>query len=80
MNPKAWQIMDTIEHKIVKIQIGSNLFHTITKTQFPIQLVVTQTIHCSQGLILDCLTFDLINVTKPSLTYIALLRVHSKKI
>jgi len=49
------------------------------KIQFPIQLVITQTIHRSQGLIFECLTFDLINVTKPGLTYIPLLRVHSKE-
>ncbi len=43
--------------------------------RIPIQLVMTQTIHRSNGLTLDCLTFDLINVTKHGLTYIALLRV-----
>ncbi len=29
-----------IKRKIAKIQIGSNLSHTITRIQFPIQLVV----------------------------------------
>jgi ATP-dependent exoDNAse (exonuclease V) alpha subunit len=49
------------------------------KIQFLIQLVATRTIHCSQGLTLDRLTFDLTSVTKHGLTYIALSRVRSKK-
>jgi hypothetical protein len=44
------------------IQIGSNSFHTITKTKFPIQLDATCTIHRSQGLTLDYLTFDPTNI------------------
>jgi hypothetical protein len=48
------------------------------KIQFPIQLTTTWTIHCSQGLTFSCLTFNLTGVTKYGLTYIALLRVHSK--
>jgi len=39
---------------------------------------MAQTIHYSQGLTLDHLTFDLLGVTKYGLTYIALSRVHWK--
>jgi ATP-dependent exoDNAse (exonuclease V) alpha subunit len=46
-----------IERKVVEIQIGNNPFHTITKNQFPIQLVTSCTIHHSQGLTLDHLAF-----------------------
>jgi hypothetical protein len=46
------------------------------RIQFPIQLVATQIIHRSQGLTLDCLTFDSTNVTKHGLTYTTLSRVH----
>jgi hypothetical protein len=53
----------TIEHPISKdIQIGSNSSHIITRTQFPIQLDVTHTIHWTQGLILDWLAFNPTNV------------------
>jgi hypothetical protein len=68
-----------IECKIVKIQIGSNPFHTIAKIQLPIQLVAKRIIHHSQGLILNHLTFDQTNVIKHGLTYIALSKVRSKK-
>jgi hypothetical protein len=37
------------------------------------------TIHCSQGLTFDCLTFDSIGVTKDGLTCITLSKVHSTK-
>ncbi len=52
------------------IQIGSNSSHIITRTQFPIQLATTCTIHQTQGLTLDYLTFDHTNVYKLGLTYI----------
>jgi hypothetical protein len=68
-----------IECKIVEIQIGNNPSHTITIIQFPTQLVVAQTIHRSQGLTLDCLTFDMTGVTKHGLRYTTLSRVFSKK-
>jgi hypothetical protein len=51
------------------IQIGSNSFHTITKTKFPIQLAATCTIYRSQGLTLHYLTFDPTNIYKHGLTY-----------
>jgi len=50
------------------IQIGSNSFHIITRTQFPIQLVVKHIIHRAQGLTLDYLAFDPTNVYKHGLT------------
>jgi hypothetical protein len=68
-----------IEHKIVEIQIGSNPFHTITRVQLPIYLVATRTIHHSQGLIYNHLTFDPTGVTIHGLTYIELSRVRSKE-
>jgi hypothetical protein len=49
------------------------------RIQFPIQLIVTQTIHRSQKLTFDCLTFHIIDVTKLGLTYTTLLRVCSKE-
>jgi hypothetical protein len=52
------------------IQIDSNSFHIITRTQFPIQLDATHTIHQTQRLTLDYLTFDPTNVYKHGLTYI----------
>ena len=33
------------------VEVGSNFTHKITRTQFPIQLVVAHTIHQAQGLI-----------------------------
>ncbi len=51
------------------IQIGSNSSHIIARTQFPIQLVATYTVHQTQGLTLDYLAFDPTNVYKHGLTY-----------
>jgi len=51
------------------IQISSNSFHIITRTQFPIQLAATRTIHQTQGLTLDYLEFGLTNVYKHGLIY-----------
>ncbi len=61
------------------IQIGSNSPHIITRTQFPIQLDATCTIHQAQGLTLDYLTFDPTNVYKHGLTYTTLSRVKTKE-
>jgi hypothetical protein len=61
------------------IQIGSNSFHIITRTQFPIQLATTHTIHQAQGLTLDYLTFDPIKVYKHGLTYTTFFHVKKKK-
>jgi hypothetical protein len=40
------------------------------KIQFPIQLITTCILHCSQRLSIDCLTFDPIGVIRHGLTYI----------
>jgi hypothetical protein len=61
------------------IQIGSNSSHIITTTQFPIQLDAACTIHQTQGLSLDYLTFDPTNVYKHGLTYITFSRVKKKE-
>jgi len=49
------------------IQISSNSTHVITRTQFPIQLVVARMVHQAQGLTLDYLPFDPNNVHKHDL-------------
>jgi len=56
----------------LKIQIGSNPFHVITRIQFPIHLFARCTIHCAQGLTLNRLEFNQIGVTKHGLTYTTL--------
>jgi len=70
----------TIEPISKDIQIGSNSLHIITRTQFPIQLVMTRTVHQAQGLTLDYLTFDPNNVHKHGLTYTKLFHVKKKEI
>ncbi len=62
------------------IQISSNYFHIITKTQFPIQLVATRTIHQTPGLTLDYLKFGLTNVYKHGLIYITFSSVKKNEI
>jgi hypothetical protein len=61
------------------IQIGSNFAHIITRTQYPIQLVITCIVHRTQGLKLDYLAFDLNNVHKHGLTYTKLFHVKRKE-
>jgi hypothetical protein len=51
------------------IQIGSIFLNIIIRTQFLIQLVITHTIHQTQGLTFDFLTFDPTDVYKHGLTY-----------
>jgi hypothetical protein len=51
-----------------KIQIGSNAFYTIIRTQFHIQLALAHTIHHTQGLTLYYLAFHLTYVYKHELT------------
>jgi hypothetical protein len=53
-----------IEPIIEDIKISENRSHIITRIQVPIQLIGTRTIHLSQGLSLDELAFDPINVKK----------------
>ncbi len=57
------------------IQIGPNSSHVITRTQFPIQLTTTCTIHWAKGITFDYLTFDPTNVYKHGLTYTSLFHV-----
>jgi hypothetical protein len=52
----------------------------ITKIQFPIQLTITRTIHRSQGLSLDELVFDPINVLKNGYVYNIILHSNKRKI
>jgi hypothetical protein len=73
----AWTSIETISKDI---QIGSKKINIIIKTQFPIQLATTHTIHSTQGLTLDCLGSDPINVYKHGLTYITLSHVKKKEI
>jgi hypothetical protein len=68
-----------IEQNIIKIQIGSNPIHTVTRIQFPIQLAIGLTIHYAKGLSFDCLAFDPSDVTKHDLTYTMLFCICSKK-
>ncbi len=62
------------------IKVCSSSSHIITRTQFPIQLVVAHTRHWAQGLTLDYLAFDLTNVYKHGLPYTTLSCVKKKKI
>jgi len=66
----TWTPIEPISNDI---QIGSNSSHIIIRTQIPIQLAIACTIHRTQGLTLDYLTFDPTNVYKHGLTYITLL-------
>jgi hypothetical protein len=68
-----------IEYISKDIQIGLNSSHIMTRTQFPIQLVATCTIHRTHGLTLDYLTFDPTNVYKHGLTYISFSFSHVEK-
>jgi hypothetical protein len=61
-----------IEPIIKYIRVGKSQSFIITRIQFSIQLVITKTIHGSQGLSLDELAFDPTNVLKNELTYITL--------
>ncbi len=61
------------------IQIGSNSFHIITRTQFPIQLATTCIIHWTQGLTFDYLAFDPTNDYKHGLTSTPFFHVKKKE-
>jgi len=66
----TWTVIEPVSKYI---QISSNSFHIIRKTQFPIQLVVACIIHQAQGLTLDYLAFDPINIYEHGLTHTTLL-------
>jgi hypothetical protein len=62
----------SIELIIKDIKVGKSQSFILTMIQFSIQLATTRIIHCFQGLSLDELVFDHINVKKHGLTYITL--------
>jgi hypothetical protein len=64
---------------IKNIRIGKNQVHIITKFQFPIQLVITRTIHRSQGLSLDELAFDPTNLRNHGLSCTNFSRIQTKE-
>jgi hypothetical protein len=61
------------------VQISSNSSHIITRTQFPIQLVVACIIHQTQILTFDYLSFDPTKVYKHGLTYTTFSRVKKEE-
>ncbi len=68
-----------IEPIIKDIKVGKSQSFIITKIQFPIQLAVAKNIHCFQGLSLDKLVLDPINVQKHGLTYTTLSYIQTKE-
>jgi hypothetical protein len=71
----TWTLIEPIPKDI---QIDSNSSHIIIRTQFPIQLVATNTIHWTQGLTFDNLVFDATNVYKHGFTYTTFIFVKKK--
>ena len=69
-----------IEPQTKEILIGKNKTHLITRIQSPIQLAATRTVHRSQRLSLDEMTFDPSDINKHVLSYVALSRIRTKKI
>ncbi len=72
----TWTLVEPISKDI---PIGSNSFHIIIITQFPIQLVAARTIHRTLGWTLDYLSIDPTNVYKHGLTYTTSSHVKEKK-
>jgi hypothetical protein len=68
-----------IEPIIKDIRVGKSQSFIITKIQFPIQLAIARTMHCSQGLSLDELVFDPTNIKKHGLTYTTLSHIQTKE-
>jgi hypothetical protein len=64
-----------IEQKVIEIQINNNPSHIITRIQFHIQIIVGCTIHHAQGLTLELLAFNPVDVTKHGLTYTTLFQI-----
>jgi hypothetical protein len=73
---KTWH---WLKKKIVETQINNNLFHIITRIQFPIQQVAICIIHWAQDLTFNCLTFDPIGVSKHDFTCVTLYHIPFKK-
>jgi hypothetical protein len=59
--------------------LEKNQSHIIAKIQLLIQLAIARTIHQSQGLSLDKLTFDPTNVRKHGLSYTTLSHIRIKE-
>jgi hypothetical protein len=74
--PKHWTPIQPISKEI---QVGAYSNHVITHTHYPIQLAATHTIHRSQGLILNYLTFDPNGVHHHGLAYTILYCVRKKE-
>jgi hypothetical protein len=68
-----------IEPIIKEIRVGRSQSCIITRIQFSIQLVATRTIHHSQGLSLEELIFDLINVFKKLVNIYCMVIPHLNK-
>jgi hypothetical protein len=68
-----------IEPIVKDIRIGKSQSSIIRRIQFSIQFVVVRTIHCFQGLSLNELVFDPINVKKYGLTYTTLSHILTKE-
>ena len=68
-----------IEPQTKEIRSGKNETHLIIRIQFPIQLAAARTVHRSQGLSLDEMTFDPSGINKNGLTYIALSQIREKE-
>jgi hypothetical protein len=72
---ETWTLIQPISKEI---QVGANLSHLIMCIQCPIQPIATHTIHQSQGLILEFLTFDPNGIHHHGLIYTTLSRVREK--
>ncbi len=68
-----------IEPIVKDIRIGKSQSSIIRRIQFSIQFVVVRTIHCFQGLSLNELVFDPINIKKYGLTYTTLSHILTKE-
>jgi hypothetical protein len=68
------------EPLLKEIKVGKVQSHLIKKIEFLIQFATARTVHCLEGLSLDELVFDPINLKKHGLTCIALSRICTQKI
>ncbi len=73
---ETWTLIQPISKWI---QVEADLSHLIAHTQYPIQPATTHTIHQSQSLTLDFLTFDPNGIHHHTLIYTTLSRVKEKK-
>jgi hypothetical protein len=73
---ETWTLIQPISKGI---QVEANSSHLIVHTQYPIQLATTRTIHQSQSLTLDFLTFDPNGIHHHTLIYTTLFCVKEKE-